>query len=412
MEKFSTDTSRYQNGLVLGGGGAKGAYQIGVFRALLDNDIKVDAVSGSSIGALNATLILTGEGVKASEFWLSLSTFQMVKISPLFLLSFILNSIHAVLGRLLYRPPYSDPPTPAILNRSARLTQPLLAVLGLVVTIVAFGPFHGDWILTSLLILVIAGPLYGFLADFLNVSIVSQRPLQQILDGIDWTKVISSQTPIHVTIARWAYSYSDPRIAWLARLPENPQDAELYEPNFVKLVERTRWLAKSRRELAPFYPVLNGESEEQAKALVLASMAFPGGVFRHVEIGKVRYMDGGASDNTPIYPLLIYDCENLFVAHLRPVPWERGFRIRHANSLRYWLWEINLLMERIGEPIYPEFLFRRLPRIIHIAPEKNLGFGLLSTFYFSKKKSRRLIDQGYRDTIKVLTAEGLIPQKT
>jgi predicted acylesterase/phospholipase RssA len=132
-------------------------------------------------------------------------------------------------------------------------------------------------------------------------------------------------------------------------------------------------------------------------------MAFPGGVFPRVKIGKARYMDGGASDNTPIYPLLIYNCENLFVAHLRPVPRERGLRILRGNSLKYWRWEINLLMERIGEPIYPEFLSRPLPRIIHIAPEKSLGFGLLSTFYFSKKKSKKLIDQGYRDTIKVLT---------
>jgi predicted acylesterase/phospholipase RssA len=155
-------------------------------------------------------------------------------------------------------------------------------------------------------------------------------------------------------------------------------------------------------------PTLNGETEEQAKALVLASMAFPAGVFRRVKIGKFRYMDGGASDNTPIYPLLVYNCKNLFVAHLRPVPWERGFRILHSNSLRYWLWEINLLMERIGEPVYQEILFRPLPRIIHIAPEKCLGFGLLSTFYFSKKKSKRLIDQGYRDTIEVLTDEGFI----
>lgn len=407
--KLPTNISRYQNGLVLAGGGAKGAYQIGVLRALLDNDIKIDAISGSSIGALNATLMLAGEWAKANEFWLGLSTLQMVKISPLFLLSFILNAFHAIVGSLFYSPAsYLDPPTPAILDRRTRLTRPLIVVLALVVTTVAVGPLHGDWKFTSLLILVVAGPLYGFLADFLNLSIVSQRPLQQILEGIDWTKVITSQTPIHVTIARWTYSYSIPRIAWLATLPENPQDAELYGPDFVKYVERTRWLAKSRYELAPFYPTLNGETEEQAKALVLASMAFPGGVFRRIKIGKVRYMDGGASDNTPIYPLLVYDCQTLFVAHLRPVPRERGFRIRQTKSLRVWLWDINFLMQRIGEPIYPDFLSRKLPRIIHIAPEKRIGFGTFSTFYFSKKKSKRLIDQGYSDTIRVLTDEGLI----
>lgn len=49
---------RCKMGLVLSGGGAKGAYQAGVFRALADLDVmkRVTAVSGSSIGALNAAL--------------------------------------------------------------------------------------------------------------------------------------------------------------------------------------------------------------------------------------------------------------------------------------------------------------------------------------------------------------------
>ena len=45
-------------GLVLDGGGAKGAYHIGVFKALKELDISkhINAVSGASVGALNACL--------------------------------------------------------------------------------------------------------------------------------------------------------------------------------------------------------------------------------------------------------------------------------------------------------------------------------------------------------------------
>lgn len=61
-------------GLVLGGGGAKGAYQLGVFLALkkhhLDQDIK--ALSGGSIGALNAVLFLDGDLQKAFQLWLQI----------------------------------------------------------------------------------------------------------------------------------------------------------------------------------------------------------------------------------------------------------------------------------------------------------------------------------------------------
>jgi NTE family protein len=43
--------------LVLGGGGARGAFQVGALRALLEADIRPDLLVGTSIGALNATYL-------------------------------------------------------------------------------------------------------------------------------------------------------------------------------------------------------------------------------------------------------------------------------------------------------------------------------------------------------------------
>ena len=40
--------------MILSGGGAKGAYQVGAFKALSEYDIKIKNVSGSSIGGINA----------------------------------------------------------------------------------------------------------------------------------------------------------------------------------------------------------------------------------------------------------------------------------------------------------------------------------------------------------------------
>lgn len=45
-------------GLVLAGGGTKGAYQVGVWKALVEMKIKVKAIVGASIGALNGALFL------------------------------------------------------------------------------------------------------------------------------------------------------------------------------------------------------------------------------------------------------------------------------------------------------------------------------------------------------------------
>ena len=44
-------------GLVLSGGGAKGAYQAGVVKFLSDNHVRVAAVAGASVGALNGSVI-------------------------------------------------------------------------------------------------------------------------------------------------------------------------------------------------------------------------------------------------------------------------------------------------------------------------------------------------------------------
>ena len=45
-------------GLVLAGGGTKGAYQVGVWKALQELNINVTAIVGTSIGALNGALFL------------------------------------------------------------------------------------------------------------------------------------------------------------------------------------------------------------------------------------------------------------------------------------------------------------------------------------------------------------------
>lgn len=56
-------------GLVLGGGGAKGAYEAGVALALRERGVAPAAVAGTSSGALNATLVATGETERLAELW-------------------------------------------------------------------------------------------------------------------------------------------------------------------------------------------------------------------------------------------------------------------------------------------------------------------------------------------------------
>ena len=61
--------------LALCGGGGKGSYQIGVWKALDENNImgKVSAISGASVGALNAVLFSLGDFEKSKEIWYNIN---------------------------------------------------------------------------------------------------------------------------------------------------------------------------------------------------------------------------------------------------------------------------------------------------------------------------------------------------
>lgn len=60
-------------GLVLQGGGARGAYQIGAYYALKKAHIKFNGVCGTSIGAFNAALIASGKEKELLKFWSNVS---------------------------------------------------------------------------------------------------------------------------------------------------------------------------------------------------------------------------------------------------------------------------------------------------------------------------------------------------
>ena len=55
--------------IALEGGGAKGAYQIGAWKAMSEAGIKFNAVSGTSVGALNAALMCMGDIDRAIALW-------------------------------------------------------------------------------------------------------------------------------------------------------------------------------------------------------------------------------------------------------------------------------------------------------------------------------------------------------
>ncbi len=71
-----------QIGLVFSGGGAKGSYQIGVWKALreLGLESSITHVSGTSVGALNACFFSIGEFDRAVEAWKALAARDILDV--------------------------------------------------------------------------------------------------------------------------------------------------------------------------------------------------------------------------------------------------------------------------------------------------------------------------------------------
>lgn len=73
--------SQQQYGLVLSGGGAKGAFEMGVWKALKECDYSLGAVIGTSVGALNAAMIAQDDYDIAMEFWSNLTINQVLDLN-------------------------------------------------------------------------------------------------------------------------------------------------------------------------------------------------------------------------------------------------------------------------------------------------------------------------------------------
>ena len=64
--------------IALEGGGAKGGYEIGVWQALDEEGIRFNAVSGTSVGALNGALYAMGDLDKAESVWSSMELSKVI----------------------------------------------------------------------------------------------------------------------------------------------------------------------------------------------------------------------------------------------------------------------------------------------------------------------------------------------
>jgi len=256
-------------GLVLSGGGAKGAYQIGVLKALRELGARIDAVSGASIGALNGGILASSPSLDVAIARLEDLWGRLAKQSPL---------------------KVKTPGYLMLLAAAGLRFQGAGLALGAVSAAQRIAHRLGyevpEWM------------------EFLEDGLLDDNPLKALMDEYLVPEDLENGLPLYVSLYKSDGGMADLLAAFMAEVGM----ANTPESKFVHI-----------QALA---------SDERKDAL-LASAAIPM-LFKARLVSGQRYSDGGQGGwqtmhgNTPIAPLIEAGCNLIIVTHLSDgSPWSR-----------------------------------------------------------------------------------------
>lgn len=287
-------------GLVLSGGGAKGAYQAGVLRALTEEGVVATHVAGASIGALNGALVAAAPTQQAAVEHLQQLWNALAQQSPLqadaSAAQRLAQSVPAYVTLLV-----SFGMTPAAL-------RPLLALLA------ALRPL-GPLALKAAPVARLTARLPSLPAAW-REALQSHLPLlEKLLPGPDAVTGWLSNQPVKALLDEYLPAGGLP-----ARVPLY---VSLYPTKDTALDLMKLACAEMGLSQTPdshFVHVQALPADEQKKAL-MASAALPL-LFTPQAVNGQLYSDGGQGGwatlqgNTPIEPLLQAGCRAVVVTHL------------------------------------------------------------------------------------------------
>jgi len=249
---------RRKIGLVLSGGGAKGAYLVGVLKAMAEHGLQPSAVSGTSIGALNGAIIASCKDVGTAAKTLHDVWMEMSKASPV---CFNGWGMAVMLAGALVRVAGASV-SPRAMPLVAKMTR----------AAERFAERQG-----------------------IALSVLNVEPVTEILEGAVNFESVKEWLPFWVAAFRGSASES----VWEAikgyglNLDNKPSD---------------------------FFRIQDHEPED-VQALILASAALPV-LYPRQTLGDSIFFDGGIGGarrqqgNTPVTPLIEYGCERCIVTHL------------------------------------------------------------------------------------------------
>lgn len=348
-------------GLVLSGGGAKGAYEVGVWKALTDVGItdRISVISGTSVGALNAGLFVCTPVKEAEKLWrneVGIDTFLMPDTDTVeALLEVVIKDILSGAAKANLR--YANEEDNSELLKKVKKTASVVGNS------------------TSNLVKSLGKELLEYSqADKHNEGLFKRDSLEEILD----------------------------RYITLEKIKASPY--KVYATTIRKRMLKRKALANAFLDYDSSHSLLLNEQRSSliVKQIMLASSALPlvyssqpisAGL---VENGKVireqfEYIDGGFTEiggqNTPYKPILRENVDIIVVVYLKSEE-ELCTMTDHKSEIK----EKPVLISK-------EMLNGK--KLIEIIPSKNLGNLLSGTVNFSPDKINALINLGYNDTMKM-----------
>ena len=247
-------------GLALSGGGAIGAYEVGVVKALAESGTEVHAVSGASIGALNGAILASAPNIhqaaeRLAEIWQHLGKGDVLAVNKSVYLSLLLQ-----FGIGMGLSP--------VFSRAG-------GMLGMLLRQAA----------------ALAGKRH-----FLDESMLSDQPLITLMNQYLDVDALATGLPLYISVY--------------------PTDGGLED--IANCIRAELGLGNTKE--SEFLHVQNLPASQQKEAL-LASAALPL-LFKPREINGTRYSDGGMGGwesmqgNTPVTPLVEAGCNLVIVTHL------------------------------------------------------------------------------------------------
>ena len=106
-----------QKALVLAGGGARGSYQVGVWRALMELDWHPQIITGTSVGGLNGAMFVLDRYETARDMWLTIRSRDVMELPEE---NADLSALHQFLRRVVKEGGMDVTPLEEIVERGLR----------------------------------------------------------------------------------------------------------------------------------------------------------------------------------------------------------------------------------------------------------------------------------------------------